>query len=122
MMPLLPLVLLDKLDDFLVHLLRLGLHGIVEVGTVEGALKLWRVVDAQAPLDVRAHLVGRRGRQGYDGCRAYLVDGVADFAVFGSEIVSPLRDTMGFVNGIESDVDGFEELDILLLVQGLRAT
>ncbi len=110
----------DKLDDFLVHILRLGAHRIEEVGAVEGAFELRGILNAETSLDVRAHFVGRRGRKGNDRGDTYLVDGMANLAVFGPEIVAPFRYTVSFINGIESYMDSLEEPYVLFFVQRLR--
>ena len=67
-----------------------------------------------------SYLVGCSCREGNDGCVADFVDNGADAPVFGAEVMSPLRDTVCFVDGIERDFDTFEELHVLLLRQRFR--
>lgn len=43
-----------------------------------------------------------------------------DITVFGAEVVSPLRNTMGLINGYERDLERFKEWQIILFVQRLR--
>ena len=111
----LALVALDELDDLAVHVLGLGTHLIIKVGTVERRLEHGSAGHAQVLLDIMLHL-GRRGRrQGDDRTHADAVDDRADIAVLRAEIVSPLRDTVCLVNGIERDGHIFQEGHIVFL-------
>ena len=112
-------VLFDEIDDILIHILRLLAHLIIEVRTVEGAFELHRVEDAEVFLDVGTHLIGSRSRQCDDRCSTYLVDDRADTTVFRSEVMTPFRDTMGFVDGVEGDLHRLKELHVVLLRQRL---
>ena len=112
-------MLQDETDDILLHVLRLGAHLVIEVGTVEGTHEVLRCGDAQILFDVLAHLVRRRGREGNDGRHTDLVDHRADAAVLGTEVVAPFRDTVGLIHGIEGDLHRREELGVLGLVQTL---
>ena len=113
-------MLLDKAHDILVNLLGLGTYLVIEVGTVERALKLLGINNAQTLLDIGAHLIGGCGRQGDDRSIAYLVDNRTDAAILRTEVMSPLRDTMGLVDGIERDLHRLEKLHILFFRQRLR--
>ena len=110
-------VLADEAYDLLVNVLGLLPHLVVEVGTVERALELTRVLDAEAALYVGAHLVGGGGGEGYYRCHAYLFYRTAYLSVFRTEVVAPLRDAVGLVDGIERHLDLLEELDVFLLVE-----
>ena len=114
-------VLLDEAHDVLVDVLRFRPHLIVEVGTVERALELSCIDDAQVLLDVRAHLVGGRRRERDDGRHADLVDDRADAAVLRTEVVPPLRDAVSLVDRIERDLDRFQKLDIILFRERFRS-
>ena len=94
-------VLLDETHNVLVDVLGLGTHLVVEVGTVERALELGGIDDAEVLLDIGTHLVGSRSGQRDDRSLPYLVDNRTDATVLGTEVVAPLRDTMGLINGIE---------------------
>ena len=93
-----------------VDVVRLLAHLVVEVGTVERALKLLCVGDAETFLYVHAHLVGGSGCECYDWCCANLVDCGAYVAILGAEVVSPLRYTMRLVDGVERNLKRTEEL------------
>ena len=110
-------VLADEAYDLLVNVLGLLPHLVVEVGTVERALELTRVLDAEAALYVGAHLVGGGGGEGYYRCHAYLFYRAAYLSVFRTEVVAPLRDAVGLVDGIERHLDLLEELYVFLLVE-----
>ena len=115
----LPRVLLDKTYDLLVYLLRFRAHFVIEVRPVERAFKLQRVGDAQALLDVGAHLVGSRGGESDDRGLAYALYRGADIAVFRAEVMSPLRDTMRLVDRVKRYFDRFEEIHVVVLIQRL---
>ena len=106
-------------DDVALHLLRFGAHFVVEVGAVKRAFKLFCIANAQIFLNVRAHFVGGRGRKGYHRCMSDTQDGGPDVAVFGAEVVSPLRNAVRFVHGIERNLDGLQKLHVLILAQRL---
>ena len=112
-------ILLDETDDLLVDVLRLLPHLVIKVRAVEGALELNGSDDAQTLLDIGAHLIGGSSRECDDRGIADAVDGWADIAILRSEVVSPLRDTVCLVDGIERNLDALEELYILVLVQRL---
>ena len=97
----LALVLEDETCDVLVNVLRLGADFVVEVGAVEGTAELRSVGNAQVLLDIRAHLVRCRSSQSNNWSPAYLVGQGADVPVFRTEVMSPLRDTMRLIYGIE---------------------
>ena len=112
-------MLLDELNDILVHILGLRTHLIVEVGTVEGTLELLGIHHPQVLLDIGTHLVGSRSGQGDDRCLPDLVDDRTDSAILRAEVVTPLRDTMGLVDGVERNLHRLEEVHVLLLRERL---
>ena len=110
-------VLEHEACDVLVHVLRLGAYLVVEVRTIERAAELLGVGDAEVLLDVGPHLVGGRGGQGDDGRFANLVCQGPYVAVLGTEVVTPLRDAVCLVDGIEGNLRLGQETDVLLLGQ-----
>ena len=96
-------------------------HFIIEVRPVKGTLELLRIHDAQTLLDVRTHLVGGRSSEGNQRSLAYLIHLVTDFAVFRTEVVSPFRNTVSLVDGIETDLYRFQEVHILVLGKRFRS-
>ncbi len=112
-------MLTDEHDNLAVNVLVLGAYLVIEVGTIEGTLELIGIQDSQVFLDVGAHLVGGSGSESNDGSLPYLIDNRTDTAVFRSEVVSPLRDTVSLIDGIEGNLHGFQEIHIILLGQRL---
>ena len=108
-------VLQDEADDVLVHVLGLGAHLIVEVGAIEGTDKIISLQYAQTLLYVAAYLVRGRGGKRYDGSTSNLIDYRTYPAVFRTEVVSPLGDTVCLVHGIETYLYITQEILGLLL-------
>ena len=106
-------VLFDKADDVFDGIFCLGPYFVVEVGTVERTFVFHGIDYAKTLFDVCAHLVGGGGSECDDRCSTYFVDNGSDFAVFRSEVVSPLRDAVGLVYGIKRDLCFFEESNVL---------
>ena len=82
-------MLLDKLDDILIDILRLRTYLVVEVRTVERTLELCRINDTEVFLDICTYLICRRRCQGDDRCLAYLIDNRTDTTVLRTEVVTP---------------------------------
>ncbi len=109
----LALMLLKETDNLVVGVLVALLlpHLIIKVGAVERTLELLGVGDAEVALDVDAHLVGSRCREGDDGHTLLLarcgdaVERGADVAVLGAEVVAPLRDTVGLIDGDKRNLE-----------------
>ena len=114
----LALVLLDEADDLAIDVV-LGTDLVVEVRPVERRLEDRHVGHAQVLLDVHLHLGRRGGRQGDQRRLPDLVDDRADAAVLRTEVVTPLRDAVGLVDGIERDLDLAQEGHVVLLGERL---
>ena len=113
-------VLFDEFNDLLVDVVRLLSHLIIKVSAVERALEFLRVGYAQTLLYVHAHLVGGCSRERYDRSCANLVYRRAYVAVFGAEVVTPLRYAVRLVDGVERNLERTEELQVVLFVERLR--
>ena len=114
----LALVLLDEADDLAIDVV-LGTDLVVEVRPVERRLEDRHVGHTQVLLDVHLHLGRRGGRQGDQRRLPDLVDDRADAAVLRTEVVTPLRDAVGLVDGIERDLDLAQEGHVVLLGERL---
>ena len=81
-------------------------HHVVEVlpGKAHTKDSLTLRAEAQAAADVFYHLRGGRGRQGQDGAVGQQVAQPGDLEVGRTEVVAPLRDTVGLVHGDEGHV------------------
>ena len=100
-----PLSLCVRVEPFdqLARRVGLGAHGEKDVGPVERAHEHARLGAEQPRGDVGA---GRRvgGRRHREGLRiAERRGGLAQAQIFGAEVVAPLRDAMGFVDGEQID-------------------
>ena len=110
----------DETDKVFVHILGLRTHFIVQVRAVETALEDRRVFHPEVLLDVFLHF-RRRGRgQSDDGCLADTLNHRTDLAVFRTEVMTPFRDTMCLVNGVETDFHPFQKVHVLVLLKTLR--
>jgi hypothetical protein len=113
----LALVELDVLDE-----LFLGIdfrpHLVVEVFAVERRLEQGRLFHLEVALNVSLHLGRGRGRKGDDGQVAQAVDDALDLAVLGPEVVPPLGDAVGLVDGHQRDVGFLEKGHVLFLGEG----
>ena len=112
-------MLLDELDDVLINILRLRTYLVIQVRTVERTLELLGIHDTQILLDIRTDLIRCRRRQGNDGCLTDFIDDRTDATILRTEVMTPLRDTMGLVNGVERDLRLLQEFHILVLGQRL---
>ena len=113
----LALVLLHVLNQLLFGVV-LGAHLVVEIGAVEAGFEDAGVVHVQVFLDVQLHFGRGRGREGNNGhVAAQVVDDAANLAVLGPEVVAPLRDAVGLVDGHEADGAFQQELDGVVLGQ-----
>ncbi len=114
----LALVLLDEADDVAVDVV-FGPDLVVEVRPVEGGLEDRGIAHAQILLDIHLHLRRGGGREGDQRGLADLVDDRADAAVLGAEIMPPLRDAVGLVDGVERNLDLAQKGHVVLLRQRL---
>ena len=110
-------MLLNKHDDIAVYLLRLWAYFVVEVGTIKRTFELQSFANAQVFLNVGAHFIGSRGRKGYHRRLSDTRNGGSDITILGAEVVSPLRDTMRFVYGIERNLYRLQKFHILIFTQ-----
>ena len=112
-------MLLDELNDVLIDILSLRTYLVIEVRTVERTLELLGIHDTQILLDIRTDLIRCRCRQGNDGCLTDFIDDRTDATILRTEVMTPLRDTMGLVNGVERDLRLLQEFHIFVLGQRL---
>lgn len=78
---------------------------IGKVGTVEGHAEDIRLTKGEATLDVVDHLGGGRGSQGEHGTVGEEPADVGNAGVGRTEVVAPLGNAVGFVDGEEADGD-----------------
>ena len=68
-------------------------------------------------LDVMLHFRCSRRSQRYQRGFSYFIDNGTDAAILRTEVMTPFRNTMGFVHGIERNLHRFQKLHILFLRQ-----
>ena len=85
----LPWMLTDEADDVLIHFRRLLSYLVVEVRTIEGALKLLSIHNTKTLLDICTHLIGGSGSKGDNRCVGYLIDRRTYPAILRTEVVAP---------------------------------
>ena len=74
-------------------------HAVGEIGAVEVADEKFRVFKLELGGDIAAHLLGGGGGEGVDGAAGEEFLESGELAVFRSEVVAPVADAVGFVNG-----------------------
>ena len=107
----------DEADELFVHLFGLLTHLIIEIGAVERRFEHLCLEYAEVFLYVVLYLRGGSGGEGDYGCLAYTLNDRVDTAVFRTEVVTPLRDTMCLIDGIERYLHLPEEVHVLVLVE-----
>ena len=113
-------MLFNELNDVLIHILGFVSYLIIEVRAVERAFEFCSIAHAEILLDISTHFVCCRSGKCDDGCLTNLVDDGSYATVFGSEVVTPFGDTVGFVYCIERNLCLFEKVDIILFGQRFR--
>ena len=97
------------------------LHAVADVGPIEAGQEHLALLQAQSLADVLAGAGIGRGGEGeprhlWEACRQLI-----ELAVFGAEIVAPLRDAMGFVDREQADRQGCRQtLEQVAAQQPLR--
>ena len=90
-----------------------------EVGPIEAGHEATFVREPQAVGDVVAHPWGRRGGQRQAHGLREPSPHIDDLAILGPEVVAPLRDAVGFVDGQTGDGQTIEQRQRAILEQGL---
>ena len=65
------------------------------------------------------HLGGGSGSESYNRASANLVDYRANAAILGAKVVTPLRDAVSLIDGVERNLYRFEEFDVFFLGERL---
>jgi hypothetical protein len=99
----------ENIFDLFVHLAARQ-DAVGEVGTVEIADEDFRFLEIQLVGDVAADLGGGGGGEGVDGYAGEKRFEMGELAIFGTKIVTPMADAVGFIDGEGADVGIAEEL------------
>ena len=116
----LTLVLPEQLRQRTECVLRLGEHGIAEIGAVEAGDELLRPVQAQLLDDVLAHPLGGRRRQRQERHARQAAPQFAQLAIVGPKVMPPHRDAVRLVHGHKTDFETGEKVLETRLCQPLR--
>ena len=109
----------DVANEVFVHIFRLRPYFVVEVGTVEAGLENGGIHHVEVLLDILLHFRRSCRCERDNRCLADTLNHRPDLAVLGAEIVSPLRDTMRLINGVEGNLHSFQKIDVLRFLQAL---
>ena len=114
-------IVLDELDNILIYVCSLRTYLIIKVRTIERRLEHLCFHHTQILLDIVLHL--RCGGCSQCNERSFpdFIDNRTNTAIFRSEVMSPFRNTMGLIYGIERNLNRFQELHILFFCQRLRS-
>ncbi len=80
-----------------------GEDAVGEVGPVEVANEEFGVFECELMGDVFADLFGGGGGEGVDGAIGENLFEIGELAVFGAEVVAPVADAVGFIDGDGAD-------------------
>ena len=103
--PTLSFVVVDISDNVLIDVFCLWAYFVIEVGTVEAALKLLCVEDAQVFLYIKSDFIRSRSRECNDRGASYFIYDRANLPIFRAKIVSPFWNTMRLIYCIEGYLD-----------------
>ena len=101
----------DEFDDgtYLFFLLIASLDGEAQVRAVERRDECFRITQFQLIQDVRPGDFVCRSCQGDDRYFRKILFQNGQLGIFGAEIMSPMRDTMRFIDGDQRNVDAGQE-------------
>ena len=114
-------VLLDVFNNFLGYIIGLWPYFIVKIWTVEGWFEDFGFKHIKVLLNILLHFGCRSGSKSHDW---YILsdgfDNGAESAIFRAEIMPPFRNTVGFIDSVETDIDALEKLYVILFGQWFR--
>ena len=110
----------DIAHQILIHVCRLRPYFVVQVRTVETALENSSVRHAEVLLDILLHFRRSRCGQRNDRRLTDTLHHAADLTVLRTEIMSPFRDTVCLVHGVERDLHALQKVHVLCFLQTLR--
>ena len=94
-------VVFDVFDNFAINILGFRTNLVVEIVAVKRGFEHTRTGHAEVLLNVVLNLRRCRCRKSYNGALADFVDYGANPPIFGSEIMTPLRNAVRFVDSVE---------------------
>ena len=106
----------DIANQIFIHIVCLLTYFVIQIRTIKRRLKHRRIHHIQVLLDIALHLRCCSRGQCNDWCLTNTLHDGVNPAILWTEIVSPLRDTMRFIHGIERDLYIFQEVHILIFI------
>ena len=103
----------------LLHGVLFGTHLIKQILAIERRFEQHRILHFQILLDVRLHLRCCRCGQSNDRNVCDLLHNGPNAAIFWSEIMSPFRNAVGFIDRDKADAYALQEIDVVLFRQTL---
>ena len=110
-------VLFNKANNILIHIICLRTYFVIQVRTIKWRFKLRRTYHSQVLLNIHLHFRSSRRRQSNNRCFTDFIDNRTDATIFRTEVMSPFRDTMCFVNSIKRDLHMFQKIYIFFFCQ-----
>ena len=111
---------LNEFNDISINIRRLRAYLIIQIRAIEWRFKLLCILHSQILLDIHTHFGSSRSRQCNHRRLSYLINNRTDAAIFRTEIMPPLRNTVCFVYCIEWNLHSFQKIYVLILCQWLR--
>ena len=108
----------DIANEVFIYILCFRPYFIIKVWPVKRRLKHSGLGHTEVFLYVVLNLRRSSGSESDKRTRTDFIDNRANSAIFGAEIVSPLRNTVSFVDGIKRDFNRFKKIDVLLFCEG----
>ena len=110
-------ITLDELNDILVYIIRFTAYLIIKIRSIERRLELIGIRHSQDFLDILTHFLSSSSCQCNNRSRTNHIDNRTDTSVLRTEVVTPFRDTMCLIYGIERNLHILQEFHILFLGQ-----
>ena len=110
----------DETNKVFVHICCLRAYFVIQVRTVETALENSCVWHSEVLLNIFLHFRRSRGGQCDNRRFADTLHHRAYLTVLRTEVMTPLRDTMGLIYGVERNLYALQEIYVLCFLQTLR--
>ena len=110
----------DIAHKVFIYLFRLRPYFVIQVRTVKTALENGCIWHTKVLLDIFLHFRRSRSRQRYNRRLTDTLNHTADLTVLWTEIMTPFRDTMRLIYGVERDLHTPQKVHVLRFLQTLR--
>ena len=113
------IMLTNKADDIPIDIFVFGFYLIVQIRTIKRTLKFFCASNSQVLHDICTYFICSRSRQGNNRSTPYFIHDGPYATIFRTEIMSPLRNTMGFIYCIERNFGRLEKIHIFIFCKRL---